>query len=316
MTTEMLTDLLRGRILRGLRAGTLAPGDRLPSARRVGAELSADHRMVLAAYHVLAAEGVVELRQRAGIFVARRSDRPIATPGEGWLIDTLLDGLVRDVPIVDLHQWMRRAVATRSLRATVIEGTADQIAGICRELRVDYGFDATGIEVGELAELSPAMIEELGGADLLVSTAEFRNEARGLGQRFGIPVVIAEVGPDLLGGDWRQLLREPLYLVLGDARSVDVVRARFSSIPAAAENLHIVVVGRDDLGLIPKDAAVYVSRGAASALGDTKVQGRVLPTARGFSIKTARELVTAIVHANLAALSDVADGPTKRVVAG
>jgi len=207
-------------------------------------------------------------------------------------------------------------VGTRRLRATVIEGTADQIAGICRELRADYGLDATGIEVGVLTALSPAMIDELRSADLLVSTAEFRKEAREVAQRFRIPVVIAEVGPDLLGGDWRELLRDPLYLVLGDARSVDLIRARFSSIPTAAENLHIVVVGQDDLSLIPKDAAVYVSRGAASALGSATVPGRVVPTARGFSIRTARELIAAIVRANLAALSDAGEESPKRVVAG
>ncbi len=67
---NVIADTLRGRILRGLQAGTLRNGDRLPSARDLAGEFEVDHRAILAAYRELAAEGLVELRQRGGIYVA------------------------------------------------------------------------------------------------------------------------------------------------------------------------------------------------------------------------------------------------------
>ena len=64
---------LRGRIERALMTGALAHGDRLPSTREMGAELDADPRVVLAAYRDLAGEGLVELRPRSGVYVARHT---------------------------------------------------------------------------------------------------------------------------------------------------------------------------------------------------------------------------------------------------
>lgn len=62
----VIVETLRGRILRGLQAGTLVSGDRLPSARDLVAEFEVDHRVILSAYRELAGEQLVELRQRGG----------------------------------------------------------------------------------------------------------------------------------------------------------------------------------------------------------------------------------------------------------
>jgi DNA-binding transcriptional regulator YhcF (GntR family) len=297
-TREEVAAKLRKRILRGLRSGTLEPGDRLPSAREAGEEFGADHRVVLAAYGLLADEGLVELRERSGIYVARRGAALHPTPGVDWLVDILVQGLTREVPIVELHEWIHRAIGTKRLRAIVIDGTRDQIAGICRELREDFGLDATGIAAASFEDPGEPQLADLAGADLLVTTKEFGRMVRALGKRVGVDVIIAEVGPDLLGGDWRALLRKPLYLLVSEEGTVESVRRSFAAIPDAAENLRIMVVGRDDVAGIPKEAAVYVSRGAADALGGAPVGGHQLPRARGLSWKSAREIIDHIVHAN------------------
>lgn len=299
MTKEKLTELLRSRILRSLRFGALAPGDRLPSARTLGEEFDADHRLVLAAYHALAAEGLVELRTRSGIHVARHGAAVTQVARVEWLVDVLLQGLARDIPVVGVPDWIRRGIATKRLRVAVIEQTADQIAGILRELRDDYGFDASGVDVAKLAKPGAAPLAELGGFDLLLSTPAHARPARTLGSQLGVPVIIADVGPDLVGGAWRMLLREPVYLLVGDERSVATVERNFKGLGPAAANLRIMVVGRDDLSSIPAEAAVYVSSGAAAVLGDASVPGRKLPRARGFTAQTARELVSFIVRANV-----------------
>jgi len=302
-TRKRVAAQLRKRILRGLRSGTLAPGQRLPSAREAGEEFHADHRVVLAAYGMLASEGLVELRRRSGIYVAHRDAALHPTPGIDWLVDILVQGLTREVPIVELRQWIDRAIGTRRLRAIVIERTRDQIAGICRELREDFGLDAAGFDGAALDDSSDAQLTDLAGADLLVTTKSYARPVRALGKRVGVTVIVAEVGPDLLGGDWRALLRNPLYLLVGDESSVADIQRSFAAVPDAATNLHIMVVGRDDVAAIPKDAAVYVSRAAADALGNAPVGGRQLPRARGISWKSAREIVGHIVRANLGALA-------------
>lgn len=304
-TRDRVAAQLRKRILRGLRSGTLEPGHRLPSAREAGEEFHADHRVVLAAYKLLEKEGLVELRERSGIYVARRGAALHPTPGVDWFVDLLVQGLMREVPIVELSTWIHRAIGTRRLRAVVIDGTRDQIAGVVRELREDFGLDATGISAAELSQPNEQHLADLAGADLLVTTKTHDRMVRALGKRVGVDVVVAEVGPDLLGGDWRALLRNPLYMLVSDESSVETVRRSFAGLPDAATNLHIMVVGRDDVAGIPKEAAVYVSRGAADALGGAPVGGHQVPRARGFSWTSAREIIDHIVHANFDALPEL-----------
>ena len=303
-TRDAVAARLRKRILRGLRSGTLAPGHRLPSAREAGGEFDADHRVVLAAYRLLAAEGLVELRERTGIYVARSGAALLPTPGVDWLVDVFVQGLTREVPVVELHRWISRSIETRQLRAIVVEGTRDQIAGISRELREDYGYEVSGMNAAALKAPSPEVLAEIAHADLLLTTKSFAREVRAAGKRAGVPVIVAVVGPDLLGGDWRALLHKPLYLIISDESSIPTIKRNFALVPEAAENLHIMLAGRDDVASIPKDAAVYVSRGAADVLGDAPIGGRPVPRARSFSWESAREIVEHIVRANLKAFAE------------
>lgn len=303
MTREAIAELLRGRILRGLHSRALASGDRLPSARELGAEFETDHRIVLTAYRELASEGLVELRQRGGIYVAARDDALVPTPGVDWMIETLLQGLGREVPIVEFHDWFRRAVDTLRIRAVVVQGSRDQIAGMCRELFDDYGLEATGLDAADLAEPSAELIAELRRVDLLVTTPGYETLVRRVAAKVAVPVVIADVRPDLLGGEWRMLLRQPVYVVVSDERFGDLVSKFFADVPGASENLRTIVVGRDDPRAIPAQSPVYVTRAASDALGGAAIGGRIIPNARVFSVQAARELVGFIVRANLDALS-------------
>ena len=305
-----LVETLRHRIVRGLHAGTLAAGDRLPSARELEQEFDVDHRVVLAAYRDLVGEGLVELRQRGGIYVgaaARAGTLPM--PAEPWIVRLLTEGIAREVPIVELHDWLRRAVDTRRLRAAVIQGSADQIVGMCRELRDDYGLEATGVDAEPLAGALAAALTNAGElpaeirrADLLVTTEGFERLGRAVAELARKPVIVATVRPDLIGGEWRLLLRKPVYVIVADARFEALLGQFFADTPGV-QNLRIFVVERDDPRTIPAGAPGYVTRGARERLGGTALHGRVLPTARIFSSDSARELVAFIVRANFAALA-------------
>src|SRR4028118_1845899 len=87
-----LADALRRRVVGALSSGSLRRGERLPSAREVAAEIDADPRLVLAAYRILAKEGVVEIRRRSGIYV---SSTPEAQGGPHAVADGRLVAVLR-----------------------------------------------------------------------------------------------------------------------------------------------------------------------------------------------------------------------------
>ena len=66
------------RVRRGILAGTLAPGVRLPATRHLAEELGVARQTVVLAYERLAAEGYVRARMGSGTYVA--TDLPDAVP--------------------------------------------------------------------------------------------------------------------------------------------------------------------------------------------------------------------------------------------
>jgi hypothetical protein len=100
-----------------------------------------------------------------------------------------------------------------------------------------------------------------------------------------------------------RLLREgPVYFVGTDPRFANALRAIFGP-TGSASNLRPVILGRDDPDAIPENAPAYVMPSARERLGDTPLTRRVVPIPRVFSTDTARELLTFIIRANIAALA-------------
>ena len=68
-----------------------------------------------------------------------------------------------------------------------------------------------------------------------------------------------DVRPDLVRGEWSLLFRRPVYAVVADTAFGEMLRRFFADVPGA-KNLHILVLGRDDLDTIPDDAPTYVTQ--------------------------------------------------------
>jgi hypothetical protein len=199
---------------------------------------------------------------------------------------------------------LRRATETMRLRAVVIHAVDDQRTGMCTELEEDYGFEATAINAADLGN-SPRP-PELREADLLVTTPAHETLVRKISATLEKPCIIADVRTDLIGGEWRLLLRKPVYVIVRDAQFRSALLAFFEE-TKGKENLRVLVVDTDDVAAIPSTAPTYITRGARAWLRgagrEDDVGGRVLPNARTFSSSTAEELITFILKANLAALS-------------
>jgi GntR family transcriptional regulator len=300
---DRIVDSIRRRVLRGIQAGALDAGDRLPSARELGPEFEVDYRVVIAAYRELAEEGLVELRPRGGVYVAVRpaGDSGIPPLPARWLADLLTQGLTREIPGPELHEWLRRSTETLRLRALVVATTDDQRFGLCRELRDDFGLEAEGITAEALraADSTPLALRR---ADLIVTTAAHGEWVEALGASLQKVVTVIDVRADLVIGEWALLLRRPVYAVVSSPE-FEVMLRRFFAEVAGAANLRVLVLGRDDLGSIPADAPTYVTQAARRALGDTVVRGRILPASRTISAESAREIFDFIVRANVEAAS-------------
>ncbi|PUA79906.1 GntR family transcriptional regulator [Nocardioides currus] len=81
---------------RAIRAGELAPGDRLPTVREVAAELGVSPATVSAAWQALRRTGVVVSRGRSGTFV-RETPRAWLSPRQRGLVGASPDGLRLDL---------------------------------------------------------------------------------------------------------------------------------------------------------------------------------------------------------------------------
>jgi DNA-binding transcriptional regulator YhcF (GntR family) len=297
-----IVETLRGRILRGIQTGTLQAGERLPSARELVDEFRVDHRFILAAYRELGREGLVEVRERGGIYVARDatlgglSSLPIS-----WFVDTLTDAFAREIPGPELHEWLRRATETLRLRAIVISSTRDQVVGLARELRDDFGLLAEGMIAEEIASSveTPAALRR---ADVIVVTEKHIELAQRLGASLGKTVIAIDVRPDLVVGEWALLLRKPVWAIVGSAEFGAMLHRFFENVKGI-ENLHVLVHGRDDLRTIPEGAPTYVTSHVRELLGDTPIRGHVLPAARTISASSARTIFDFMVRANLGARS-------------
>ncbi len=300
-----LADALRRRVVGALASGALRRGERLPSAREIAAEVEVDPRLVLAAYRILAREGVVEIRRRSGIYVARS---PEVTGGpavvaDGWVVDVLAEGVEHGIAAARLGDWLKRCASTRRVRAAVVADTIDQIESFCAELREDYGVDAVPFApdaIDHAAGLPP----EMSSADFLLTADGHTERLRALTGPSGPPVVSVQIR-QALPAEWRRILaRGAIHAVVADPRSTQGIDLALSELALGdlAARFKTHVVGRDDLRQIPPASYVYVTRAARRRLGAAAVAGRVLPIERAFSGATVREVLSIVVGLNLRAM--------------
>ena len=301
-----IADALRQRVLHGLRSGALRHGSRLPSTRELSIDLAADPRVVADAYRVLAAEGLLEIRPRSGVYVVapgsaqddRLDERAAAHTGSAsWLAGVVADGIRRGVPAPRLRDAIEVATRHRTVNAAVIAATLDQSVGLARELRDDFGFEARAFVADELVrgERLPRAIER---AQLIVGTEATGERVRKLATRLRKASIVVSVRPDLLSPEWRLLISRVTYVVIADPRFRTLIHEFFSDADEA-HNVRILIAGRDDVGAIPAHAPTYVTEAARQRLGRTRLPGELVAPARTMSDASLRAVAEVLVAMNL-----------------
>jgi GntR family transcriptional regulator len=92
--SEPLYQQMARQLRQRIAGGQLKPGEQLPSARELSAELGVNFLTVVKVYQLLEQEGLVEMRRGLGTFVAPQSAKQRATAREE-LLDGLIDTLLR-----------------------------------------------------------------------------------------------------------------------------------------------------------------------------------------------------------------------------
>jgi len=290
-----ITEDLRQRIVTGVHLGTLRPGERLPSLRDLGAELNVDPRTIMGAYRQLAAEGLVRLLPRSGVFVA-----PSTPTGDellpevaAWVVDFLLRGLTRDIPPTELRRQARACLDTVRVRAACLECNEDQIYSLSQQVRADYGFEAVAVDTADLAGRRP-LPPGAADADLVLTTRFHTAEAERLGRRLRRPVIVATLDPVFVNEVTRMMAAGRVWWICTDPRFAAKVPTMFGA-PVLP-----VVLGRVPPEDIPPGDMVYATRRAADRLPAGWRGGRVVTVPRVFSAETARALLVFLVKRNLA----------------
>ena len=300
---NMVAERIRQRIISGLHLGTLTPGARLPSTREIADEFGVAPRTALSSYRLLEAEGLVELRERSGIYVAPGGGgTTMLTQLAGWVVDILLDARSREIRPIALPERVRRCLETLRLRAVCVVGNADQAEQICDELRGDYGIEAEGIDDRQLSSPDADTQAILTRADLLVTTAIHATQVQHASRRLGKPMITVALRQELMAEFTRQLGDGPVYVVASDPRFRDAVRILLG--PRAADaKLRVLILGEDDVESLPPGVPAYIMGRAHRLLGDSALARRLVPIQRVFSREMARDLLTFVVRANIAAMS-------------
>jgi len=295
---EQICDSLRSRVASGLHLGLLQPGQRLGSARETARQLGTDYRIVVAAARQLERDGLLEVRPRAGIFVAGEAASPATAALSALgnrIVHWLLDEIASGMPAAGFADRVRRCLETVRLRAACVECNADQLHFLCRELATGYGLETSAHELERLGLEMP----QLRHADLLVSTTHHAGEVRHLAARLGKPYVLVTLDPTQRAEVVRMLAERPVYVIGTDRRFAAKVRAIWSSEPGGA-NLRPLTVGEDTLDGVPAAAAVLVMPSARPLLADSPLLARALPP-RGLSRESARQILSFVVQRNVEA---------------
>src|SRR5690606_35284447 len=117
------------------------------SIREVKHRFGISHHAAAQVYERLAAEGLVEKRERSGIYVAdpaRPAGDSLAETGS-WIATLLSQACEHHIRIPLLPDLIRRWTTSVPVRCACIESDEDHLHALCREFSWQFGAECTGV---------------------------------------------------------------------------------------------------------------------------------------------------------------------------
>ena len=287
-----LVETIRQGIVGALHMGALHAGDRLPSIRQTARAFSVTPYMVLQSYAELEVEGLVERRERSGVFVAGLEVANPAGLSEtgAWLTEVLTQACQHQVKIPHLPDLIRRWTTAVRVRCACVESCVDSRVTLSLELSQQFGIDASAVPVQGCGS-------RLADVDLVITTAYHAAEVGAVAEATGKPVLIATLSPLVLSAALNHLRERDLTVICVDPVYGERLRALNGG--AYRERLHVITVN-DAAGLAAYDRSqpVLLTAAARQVLDQPDFR-LVAPTFPSYSIEFARKVAEALVRINL-----------------
>ncbi len=292
-----------------MHTGHLRPGDQLPSYRELSQKWDIDHRMIARAYRVLEAEGLVEVRYRAGVFLREQEHIGGELPTETaqWVAtDVITEAWQRRIKIPELPMLMQRCVASVKLRTACIESTEDHRYLLCHELHDWFGFATEGVSTRLLPDqdadsrvkMVPAgdLPQAVLAADVLVTTAFHAHVVRPVAAMLNKPYVVVSMHPLAAEILLDRLRNAPMTIVCIDPSFGE--RVRLIAGPEYRDRVRVVLTGeKKAIGELPPNEPVFISTAASAQLERHPPSlVRELPA---FSPESAAELALLLIRMNI-----------------
>lgn len=288
---------LRTWIASGLHLGHLRPGSRLPSIRQVADAAGAEHRAVAAAYRALAAEGLVEVRNRQGAFVAGVWEPATPVLGETaeWLTGVLEGASGLRIRVPQLAEVVSRWTTTARVRCACMESVEDERAALVAEMAGQWGMDAIPVAPVSVRADGRNAADTLHGVELIVTTAFHATEAHAAGRALGVPVLVLAAGPEMVAAAEERLAEGALTAVVADAAYAE--RLRFLR---GAHRLRVVLADDAEAlaSLVPSES-VLLTPAARQRLGNDSPR-MLVPLPSFVSRSPARTIAAFLIQHNLA----------------
>lgn len=288
-----LTHYLRDHIVGGLHVGQLRSGDRLPSIRELAAQLGKNARTVKAAYRALEQEGLVEVRGRSGVFVARQEVLGQETTQEmaRWLSGVLTEAWKRRVALPELPQLVQQATGTTRVRCCLVEEVEDSIVALRHELENEWGFDVRVSAPDALADAS--------GTDFFAATSFCAPVVHHAVATLGKPLVVLTIHAKLQQAIRSRLRAGRLTVVAVDARFGERMRVAYASNESERGNIHVVLASdAEAVARLDPAESVLLTRAARQRLKTVHVP-MVFPHSPTLSTESAQALANILIRRNL-----------------
>lgn len=298
---DWVTETLRQLVFNKQHLGLLASGARLPSVRTIARELDVNPKLVLVAYRILESEGVVEVRSRAGVFVAAPGKISSASSASEWLVNTLVAARQRRIALPRISELFAKATSNVRLRALVVDRTDDGLWSMGDELEREFGIIPERVDLDSVNEdWARGLADKSPSAHIIVTSTFERKGVREAAAQLRVPVCAVTLCEDFYAQVRDLLAKRAVYFVVADPRFAAKLRLIFGA-AEGGRRLHVLIYGRDALE-VPSDAPVYLTRLVRRKMWQDGVEhplmGRCLPEAQLFSDETTRELSRFVVGAN------------------
>lgn len=304
-----LTSRIRNRIVGEMHLGHVRAGGRLPSVRDYARELDADHRAVLAALRALEEEGLVEIRGRAGTFVAQqeRVGGEMLSETAGWLADVLTEARRRRIGIPDFPDFVRSSTARSRFRCACVESNQDSSAAVCMELEEEFGLESVPVHADELPpprgreKPDPARLPAtLRDVHLVVTSGFHMHQVKPCAEAAGKQFVMVSINGEMARIVERRLNEGPLTVIAVDPAFCERLREAYR---VRAGGIRVVTAGdRAAIARLDRTEPVLATRAARRALPDLDVP-LLLPRFPSISLESSRLLAEKIIRLNLETVS-------------